>query len=130
VAGANCPIPTDSLLLQFKNAAGNWRTIRSFRNTVSGVQDFKYEAVALTPVDLHSGFQFRFLSFGRPAGMYDVWNIDYVYLGQGRNVTQQSVRDLTVSRQPRSVLRNYTAMPWEQFNANPAQGRPPLILRW
>ncbi len=114
------PDPTDSLLLQFKNGAGNWRTVRSFGATARGVQDFRYEALALTPADFHAAFQFRFLAFGRPAGMYDIWNVDYVYLGQGRTLNQQSVRDLTVSRQPKSVLRRYTAMPWEQFNANPA----------
>src|SRR4028118_1413434 len=114
------PDPTDSLLLQFKNSAGNWRTVRSFQAVARGVQEFNYEALALTTADFHAAFQFRFLAFGRPAGMYDIWNVDYVYMGQGRNINQRSVRDLTVSRQPGSVLSRYTAMPWEQFNANPA----------
>jgi hypothetical protein len=118
---AEAPDPTDSLLVQFKNAAGEWRTVRTITDTTTQIEDFRYEAIAVTEADLfHAGFQFRFQAYGRPAGMYDIWNIDYVYMGTGRNTSPPSIRDLTVSRQPGSVLRQYTAMPWEQFNVNPA----------
>ena len=35
---------------------------------------------------LHSGFQFRFQSYGRQSGQFDVWHLDYVYLDGIKNI--------------------------------------------
>jgi hypothetical protein len=114
------PDPTDSLLVQVKSAANQWRTIHTLKDTTPVVEDFQYVSVPINTADLlHAGFEFRFMAFGRPAGMYDIWNIDYVYLGQNRQLNNPSVRDLAVSGPLKSVLKQYTAMPWDQFNVNP-----------
>ena len=114
------PDPTDSLLVEVKNAAGQWRPVRTLTDTTAAIEDFQYVSLAINAPDLlHAGFQFRFRAFGRPAGMYDIWNIDYVYLGQNRQLNSPSVRDQAVSGPLKSVLRRYTAMPWDQFNVNP-----------
>ncbi len=127
------PDPGDSLVLQFKSA-GDWRTVWSQRGNAP--QAFmKDTAIAITnSLFLHNAFQFRFRMYGRPSGLYDVWHLDYVYLDKGRdpnrketlangqivnNPYQRSIRDLTVSRTPKSLLKRYTAMPFEQFNVNP-----------
>jgi hypothetical protein len=114
------PDPTDSLLVQVKNAKNEWQSVRTLRDTTAAIENFDYVSIAINAADLlHPGFQFRFWAFGRPAGMYDIWNIDYVYLGQNRQLNNPSVRDLAVSGPLKSVLKRYTAMPWEQFNVNP-----------
>jgi len=114
------PDPTDSLVVQVKNAAGEWRTIRSLVDNTPVIEDFQYVSLPINTADLlHAAFQFQFRAYGRAAGMYDIWNIDYVYLGQGRTLNNPSVRDQAVSGPLKSVLRRYTAMPWEQFNVNP-----------
>ncbi len=114
------PDPTDSLLVEMKNAGGQWRAVRTLTDTTAAIENFQYVSLAINAPDLlHAAFQFRFRAFGRPAGMYDIWNIDYVYLGQNRQLNNPSVRDQAVSGPLKSVLKRYTAMPWEQFNANP-----------
>ncbi len=113
------PDPGDSLVLQFKTA-DDWRTVWSQRGNAP--QAFmKDTAIAITNASfLHNAFQFRFRMYGRPSGLYDVWHLDYVYLDKGRDVRQRFVRDLTVSRTPKSLLKRYMAMPFEQYNVNPA----------
>lgn len=113
------PDATDSLVLEFKNIDTIWQVVRSFRGTA--LADFQQEIVAVAlPAFFHSGFQFRFRAFGRPAGAYDTWHIDYVYLNRGRNVNDIYVRDVAVTNPLASLLRNFTAMPLNQFKANPA----------
>ncbi len=114
------PDPTDSLMVQVKTAGKEWRTLRTLTDNTPVIEEFQYVSLPINTADLlHAAFQFRFRAYGRAAGMYDIWNIDYVYLGQGRTLDNPSVRDLAVSGPLKSVLRRYTAMPWEQFNVNP-----------
>jgi hypothetical protein len=114
------PDPFDSLLVQVINAGGQWRTVLALKDTTPVIEDFQYVSLPINTADLlRAGFQFRFMAFGRPAGMYDIWNIDYVYLGQNRQPNNPSVRDVAVSAPLKSVLKQYTAMPWDQFNVNP-----------
>jgi hypothetical protein len=114
------PDPTDSLMVQVKTAGGVWRTVRTLTDNTPVIEEFQYVSLPINTADLlHAAFQFRFRAYGRAAGMYDIWNIDYVYLGQNRTLDNPSVRDLAVSGPLKSVLRRYTAMPWEQFNVNP-----------
>jgi hypothetical protein len=116
------PDPTDSLLVEVKTAGnpGEWRPVLTLTDTTAAIENFQYASIAINAPDLlHAAFQFRFRAFGRPAGMYDIWNIDYVYLGRNRQLNNPSVRDVAVSGPLKSVLKQYTAMPWEQFNVNP-----------
>lgn len=118
------PDPNDSLVLQYKNRSGDWRQVWSRRgNTDATASDFfNQEILQITNADfLHGTFQFRFLAFGRASGFYDAWNIDYIILARNPGFPINSLRDVTVTRQPKSVLKRYAAMPLEQFLANPAQ---------
>ncbi len=69
---------------------------------------------------LHDGFKFRFRNKASGNGNYDNWNIDYVYLDKGRSMKGDTAwNDLTIGYVPSPFLRNYSAMPWHQYNANP-----------
>jgi len=118
------PDPNDSLVLQYKDRNSVWRQIWSKRGNADANAGnfFTQEILQINNTDfLHGVFQFRFLAFGRPSGLYDVWNIDYLILTQNPGFPMNSLRDVTVTRQPKSVLKRYSAMPLEQFLANPAK---------
>ncbi len=117
------PDASDFLLLQAKNNAGNWVEIwRKYGDGTFSV--FKQENIQLTssPANnfFYSGFQFRFLRFGRVSGDFDAWHLDYIYLNKNRTLTDITRQDVAFSRQPQSYLKNYTAMPVKQYFANQA----------
>ena len=68
----------------------------------------------------HSDFQFRFQSFGRLSGPYDTWNLDYVYLNQGRSVDDTSFPDRAITSPLTSLFSSYYAMPLKHFLIDPA----------
>ncbi|QHT66813.1 T9SS type A sorting domain-containing protein [Rhodocytophaga rosea] len=113
------PDPTDSLLLEFKTADTTWNSILTI--TGQNTAEFKQEIIAVPALYCHASFQFRFRLFSRPAGPYDAWHIDYVYLDRNRNATDRYVRDVATVDQPASLLKNFTAMPLVQLQADPTQ---------
>lgn len=113
------PDPTDSLVLEFKDADTVWQAVKTLKGVALG--EFIQEIIAVTGENLfHGSFQFRFRMFGRPTGLYDAWHIDYVYLNQNRNANDTFVRDVAVTHSPGFLLKRYTAMPMSQYRANPA----------
>lgn len=113
------PDGVDSLALQFKNTAGAWLT-RWLRTGDGQSSGFQYELIPVREDQFfHSGFQFRFRAYGRLSGLYDIWNVDYVYLNRGRNRSDGFVRDLAASGKPNSLLKRYSAMPVDQYFTNP-----------
>ncbi len=113
------PDAADFLLLQGKDNANNWVEIwRKYGNGTFTA--FKQENLQLTSNFFHSGFQFRFLRFGRVSGDFDAWHLDYIYLDKNRTLADTTRRDVAFSRQPKSYLKNYTAMPYKQYFANQA----------
>lgn len=116
------PDPTDSLVLEFKDRNSTWR--KAWSKTGDFTQRTSpFEQVVLS-IDrlelLHGSFQFRFVAFGRPSGLYDVWNLDYFLIIQNPSFDIRSLRDLAVTTQPKSLLKRYSSMPLDQFVANPA----------
>jgi hypothetical protein len=107
------PDITDSLHLQFKDQTGAWKIVWSMQGDSTA---FSQVMLAVTdPLYFHNGFQFRFRSFGKVSGSYDVWNLDYILLDTGRTVTYPYHPDLTISKIPVSILKNYTAIPYRDF---------------
>ncbi len=134
------PEKTDSLLLQLKDTAGRWQTrwhslgtsYTAFRTDTLGIaadnpsDTLEFKQVMLSLNDsayLHAGFQFRFVNYAsltptsRPseATNNDMWNIDYVYLNDGRDAGDTIFEDIAFVKASRSFLRNYTAIPWEHY---------------
>ena len=129
----------DSLRLQFLTNGNIWRTVWiDSAQTVSN--QFKQVIVPIRAnFYLHSAFQFRFQSYGRQSGQFDVWHLDYVYLDKvktvlksgetirnrsqrnplTKEVTNIFTRDYAVRKQTTNVLKNYSAMPLNQFLLRP-----------
>ena len=129
----------DSLRLQFLTNGNIWKTVWiDSAQTVS--TQFKQAIIPIRAnIYLHSGFQFRFQSYGRQSGQFDVWHLDYVYLDEIKNiikpgeitrnistknpvtkeVTAIYTRDFAARNPISNILKNYSSMPMRQFLAKP-----------
>jgi len=134
----NAPEQEDSLLLEFySDSQSKWyrvwgaggETIQNFYNT--NQQYFKPVIIAITDSLKYfsSNFQFRFRNFASLAnnnipswaGNVDQWNIDYVYLNRARSFADSVYRsDICFVNRATTLLKNYEAMPWNQYKINPA----------
>lgn len=112
----------DRLTLSFKNSLGAWNQVWVAKG--QSKKPFKQEILTITKDNindyLHNGFQFRFQSFGRLSGMYDVWNVDYVYVNI-ITTTSISFPDQSFGPTPKSILKMYASMPLSHFKINPAR---------
>lgn len=54
----------------------------------------------------------------------NIWNIDYVYLDRGRSIHDTTYYDVAFAAPAQSLLRDYTAIPWSHYIAD-----PPSVLR-
>lgn len=118
------PSNMDSLRLQFQ-APGDtiWTSVW---NAIGGAGPFESFKGVVVPVDrpewLQKGFRFRFTNFGNPSGAFDVWNLDYVILNEGRDSTDTLIADVAYVRQHQTLIRNgFESMPWWVYANNPGQ---------
>jgi hypothetical protein len=115
------PESRDSIYLQFRTADNEWETVWSVNGSDVVEGQFYQEIIKLDSNDyFHEYFQFRFQSFGRLAGGFDSWLIDYVYLNKGRNNNDLVYDDATIATPPSSFIKGYTALPMVQFRQDPA----------
>ena len=73
-------------------------------------------------VYLRKGFRFRFRNMASLdqnltgwGGNVDQWNLDYIVLDKDRSITNTSHEDVAFVSSTPSLLKNYMAMPWNQF---------------
>lgn len=91
-------------------------------------QYFKQVLVPITDSARYfkNGFQFRFRNKASLANNFvpdwksncDQWNIDVVWLNTNRNYQDTVIKDVAFAESAPSLLRNYYAMPYNQYNAN------------
>ncbi|HEY9117218.1 MAG TPA: T9SS type A sorting domain-containing protein [Roseivirga sp.] len=116
------PDREDSLVLQFKSAAGQWERVWSTqggRDLETG--EFFQEILQVQPRFFHDDFQFKFQSYSRLAGAFDTWLLDYIYMNDSRHPGDTAYLDRALTRKPSFLTTPYTAMPTEQFFANPSR---------
>lgn len=118
---AEPPSSQDSLTLEFWNSSTqSWDYVWAvYGGTLT---PFKKVMVAVDSVYHTGDFRFRFLSFGAPAGAFDVWHLDYVELDEGRSLADTILRDIAYTLPHPSLLNEYEALPWFHVNTaiNPA----------
>ena len=116
------PDAEDSLRLLFKNQENQWEVIDVFnRDRAVSNDTFQQVIYKVEPRFLHSAFQFKFENIARLSGPYDSWHIDYVYLDKNRTLTDKAFIDRAITDLPDYLFKGYSAMPIEQFAANPAK---------
>jgi hypothetical protein len=133
----NLPDKGDSLLLQFKNPSIindtiAWSTVWSHAGYSTSPNDTIFHLVMLS-VDtafLKDGFQFRFRNWATISGNVDHWHIDYVFLDK-RSIGKADTifNDVAFVYNPISLLKNYTAMPWEQYQPSEMKSNLNFFIR-
>ncbi|MFH1004861.1 MAG: T9SS type A sorting domain-containing protein [Bacteroidota bacterium] len=115
----NDPENSDTLLLQFKNpTTGLWKTIWYMNGYDPVSADTIFRLVMIPVIDttyLKTGFQFRFTNYATTSGNIDHWHIDYILLDKQRSASDTIFDDVSFVYNSRSLLKNYQAMPWEQY---------------
>ncbi len=115
----DAPGPEDSLILEFKNIAGDWIEVGSHATTlretafpVDSLPVFQFVGpIAIEDAQfLHEDFQFRFRNYAFRNGAVDMWHIDYIRLEA--DIMTQSNPDLAFTTLPSNILRDYTNAPW------------------
>ena len=116
------PVEGDSMVLEFKDASGTWNYVKGYK----GIPDstlkkssldtefpFVYYTVPINDAKyLFGKFQFRFYNITRLGGAYEFWHLDYIKIAPNRLVSNRNLDDLAFVETPKSILKRYTAMPW------------------
>ncbi len=110
------PDTTDFLKVEFLDQDGNWEQkwekrggridTKHFEHVILKIQEEKF---------LHDSLQFRFMSYNRLSGAFDVWNVDYIYFNTGRNPTDTVFLDVATSKTPTHFIKPYSAIPYDHF---------------
>ncbi len=113
---AETPDTTDFLKVEFLDNEGIWEQkwekrggridTKRFEHVVLKIQEEKF---------FHDSLQFRFMSYNRLSGAFDVWNVDYIYFNTGRNPTDTVFLDVATSKTPTHFIKPYTAVPYDHF---------------
>jgi hypothetical protein len=129
------PKTNDTLKLQFRAAdSTNWNTVwYHLGYTPKADTDTVFHLVMIPfnqltdSVYLRDGFQFRFMNYASCAAA-DHWSIDEVYLNDNRNYTDTMQNDITFVYDAPSMLANYQAEPWEQYQPGDLRSTPMSIF--
>lgn len=112
----------DSLVLEFKNSAGDWETAK----ILPGIPDDKPSAytpsfdrtiVLLDDKYKYDGFQFRFVNYSYRLGVYSSWHLDYIRVEANR-YPGDGINDIALMMPPAKLLKNYTQIPFKQFKGH------------
>jgi hypothetical protein len=118
---SDAPEADDYLRLEFKDSTGTWNVIQTITGNLANMSNFKVNlAPVLDPIYFSKHFQFRFRSYGRLSGPFDIWNVDNIYLNRNRSAADTLLDDKAIGNVPVTFLTNYTAMPYNQYFADKA----------
>lgn len=117
------PDKNDFLRVEFRDVDSVWQNVMTIYPKSSFQRTEFYDTIIQVtpkvttddPLFFHEKFQFRFRSFGRQSGPFDTWNVDYVYLNDGRNANDISFPDRALASTLSSLLGDYNAVPIQHF---------------
>ena len=123
------PETNDSLQLQFFNTVSNqWQRVWSAKGIAGGDTVFTKVKLSITDNDFRqNGFRFRFMNYGSLTGMLDIWNVDYVYINKFLPPDFDIQRDYAFVYEGKSLLNNYSAVPWKHFASLTQQQQQNLV---
>ncbi len=111
----------DSLVLEFSLDDTTWVTVWGADGNDIRPVNPQFTQVFVLLDDLfyfRNDFRFRFRNRATITGNNDHWHIDYVYMDASRELADTVLRDASVLEEPTSFLKNYTTMPWLQFEGH------------
>ena len=137
----NAPEAADSLVLQITSGNGVWTNLwamagtdlTTFRSNVLHLQPNRPDtlefALVMLPISepkyFTEKFQFRFFNYASLAGSFnpsaaincDHWNIDFVYLNDGRSTADTVFYDIALVEPAATILKNFTSIPWSHYES-------------
>ena len=121
--GGDAPEVNDVLTLDFYDPKLDTFLVKKtfFRPNNSTIYDNNFTCVMVPVTEARwfaNGFKFRFRNKSTACGSVDLWHIDNVYLGKNRNMYDTVLNDVAFAYPPKSLLKNYSAMPHEQYIAS------------
>ncbi len=117
------PDPTDRISLWFKNDSSRWDLVWTSPDTLShNTLFFPVKLQISNSIYFHKNFQFYFQNYGRLSGPFDTWNLDYVYVSNGK--AQYAPRysdfpDRAIAMPLTSPFVQYQSIPVWHFFTNP-----------
>ena len=113
----NSPEANDSIILEmYSPTLDTWYNMWSVSGDEPdnewGMAHVEITATAL----LQNGFQFRFKNKASLSANLDHWHIDYVNLRENSSVDDTIINDLAIVYPINSLLKDYTAVPWDHYN--------------
>lgn len=120
------PDLNDSLILEFKDIGGIWRTMwvqKGYNSQTPAPQRFEQVLVKVPEMQLttdffHAKFQFRFRNKASLYGNLDHWHIDYVKLAALRSAVDTVIQDIAFVYPITTILKNFTQLPADQLMGN------------
>ncbi len=118
--GVDAPEAVDNLRLEFYNkATNNWDLQKVLsRPNNSTIYDAKFTRVMI-PITagqwFNNKFRFRFINKSTRCGAVDLWHLDNIYLNKNRTIYDTVLKDVAYTYSPGSLLKNYSAMPYNQY---------------
>ena len=118
------PELNDSLIVDLYNGA-QWTKVWS---TQGAITDNEWRQAMIPIKDetyMTDEFKFRIRNIISPSGggvigtNCDMWNIDFVRLDIDRNSTDTTISDIAITRNPNSILSQYSAIPLSQYKSDP-----------
>lgn len=120
------PEPNDSLCLDFfKPKQNQWTKVWGKAGYNPNATDTNFYRVKIGIIDtayFHDGFQFRFRNKGTTSGSLDHWHIDYVEVKDQYFYDDTLLNDAAFVYKPSSFLKNYSVMPYRQYNQSLEMG--------
>lgn len=112
----------DDFVVEFRDKNLEWIEVALFDGTgnlpFDSIPPWAFQAIKIEDQDFfHDKFQMRFRAQTSPGGYGDWWHLDYIHLDA--NETDVNVfSDMAMVSPPSGILKNYTSMPWMQFEGN------------
>lgn len=109
------PEQTDFLSLWFyDNATATYDMVWQ----VDGTPNDTFKLVMIPfkdPTYFNNNFKFQFRRSGALYGMFDQFNVDYIYFNKNRSFADTTFNDVGFVYKAPTILRNYQQMPFNQF---------------
>ncbi|MFA6059929.1 MAG: T9SS type A sorting domain-containing protein [Taibaiella sp.] len=113
------PKPADSLMLYLLKSNGEWTKVWSLQGDTAQAP-FTQVMVRVSDTDyFNNNFQMRWINKATKGISDSHWNLDYIRLDAGRSQSDSLVRDIAFTKDPESILNDFTAMPFRHFKTNP-----------
>lgn len=113
------PKPADSLMLYLLKSNGEWTKVWSLQGDTAQVP-FTQVMIRVSDTDyFNNNFQMRWINKATKGISDSHWNLDYIRLDASRSQSDTLVRDIAFTKDPESILNDFTAMPFRHFKTNP-----------